>query len=125
MGRANAIGENVIRRAVAAFAHDALAPENCRGVVRALLSQARDLAAVLPDPLPFTASHWIDKLAAVADTPDVASEISQRALSVVAPLLRAGAGAVGLDTRGHPPSGDPDALGGELVDDLTADEMAG
>jgi hypothetical protein len=119
----HAIGENLIRRAVAAFVTDALQPSHCRGVVRELLSQCRDLAACLPDPLPFRLSLWIDKLAAVADTPTVASEISQRALSVIAPLLTgAGAGAVGPDTRGslargHPPPGDPD-LG-------DVDEMAG
>jgi hypothetical protein len=101
------IGEELVRRAVAAFVTDALQPSHCRAVVRELLNQLRDLAACLPDPLPFRLSLWIDHLAAVADTPTVGAEISARCLAVVSPLLRAGAGAVG-----------PPTMGGELVEEL-------
>jgi hypothetical protein len=108
--------ENVLRNAAREVVTTACAPANWRDVVREGLSQLRDFASVLPGDLAFRASLWIDRLAGVADTPEVASEISVRALRLVSPLLRGGADGLPAPpphstalARGHPPPGDPDA----------------
>jgi hypothetical protein len=73
-------GENVLRNAADAFAHDSLTTANCADFTRELFAWLRDLAVGLPEWLQFPASRVLDWLQARAATKEAAIELSRRLL---------------------------------------------